>query len=142
MGDLKISATAPVQAPLNAPAKPESSLNKHLGEIKKAAFGETGTAVLAGAAAGALIGGLPGAAAGGLVGLGMAAYQKGSSGAALSSGALALGVAAVSFPPVGALLVGASAWSFASGNAQKAAAKLGDFLTKHEQKAEAKTAAQ
>lgn len=141
MGDLKVSATAPVQAPLKAPAKAESTLSKHLGDIKKAAFSDTGAAILAGAASGALIGGLPGAAAGGLVGLGMAAYQKGSTGAAVFSGTAALGIAAVSFPPVGALLVGASAWAFASGKAQEAAGKLGAFLNKHEQKAEAKPAA-
>ena len=132
MADLKITAAQPAQAVSSAPPqKADSVIAKHLKTLKEAAFSETGSAILAGAAAGALVGNLPGAIAGGLVGLGLSAAIKGGDSSAILAGTAAIGVTAVAFPPVGALLVGATALTFATGAAHKAAAKLGSFLEKH-----------
>lgn len=152
MGDLKISNATSVQAAPKAEAKPEKAegvISKHLNKIKNAIFGDSGKAVLAAAASGALIGGLSGAGlpgavvgglAGGVVGLGIAAGVKaareGKPGLSMVNGALAGAAAAVVFPPVGALLVGGAAIALATGAAQSAATKLGNFLGLHKDKAE------
>lgn len=131
MGDIKITASTSPAPAAAAPEKAASAVSQHAKAVKNAMFSDTGSAILTGAAAGALIGNLPGAVVGGMVGLGMAGFSKGTGSAAIFSGSAAALAAAVTFPPVGALLVGATAVTFASGAARQGAAKLGEFLGKH-----------
>lgn len=142
MADMQVSSSAPVKAAAevdNKPQKAENVVSKHLNKLKNAMFGTTGSAILAGAASGALIAGLPGAAVGAVVGLGLSAGVKAATDGKKVLGALntglagALAGAAFGLP---GLLVGGAAYAFATGAAQKAASKVADFLSNQAGKAE------
>lgn len=134
MADMKVAPTAPAApaAETQAPQKAEGAVGKFFKGLKDAMFGKTGTAVMAGAAGGALIAGLPGAAVGAVVGLGVASATKsaeeGKKGMALLNAGLAGGLGMLAFGPIGGLLIGAGAYAFASGKAQEAAAKVGEGI--------------
>lgn len=154
MGDLQVSGNAMIRAnpeTENGIKKAGQAAGKFLGNLKDTLFGKTGKSILAGAAAGALVGAvvpggvIPGAIVGGAVGLGTAAYAKASSEgkkgmaalAAASTGALA----GLAFGLPG-LLVGGVAYAFASGAAQNAAKKVGEFMSKNADKMAATAAPQ
>lgn len=137
MANIQVSNNTPVQAAKSESVvqKAETAIGKHLKAAKDALFGPTGSAVLAGAASGALLAGLPGAVVGGAVGLGIGASvhaaKEHKTALSLANAGLAGAVAAMAFPPAGALLVGVGAFAFASGAAQNAASKIGNFLGLH-----------
>lgn len=139
MADLQVSNTAAVKpvTETEAPQKAEGAVKKFLGGLKDALFGKTGTAVMAGAASGALIAGLPGAAVGAVVGLGTAAAVKasddGKKGLSALNAGLAGAVAGLAFGLPG-LLVGGAAFAFASGAAQKAGEKIANFIKGNQDK--------
>lgn len=138
MADMKVSNAAPVQAaPAEAkPEKAQSAFGKFMSGLRDAVFGETGAAIIAGAASGALIGGIPGAVVGGVTGLGIAsavkASREGKTGWAMLNAAASGAVLGLAFTnPVSGLLVGGAAFAFGSGAAQKAASKIAGFLGLH-----------